>query len=206
MILETCNFSLSMDVKEAEESFEKLTLSSYAGENVSSVATDALKLIKIMNGSYAMGIRTGSDLLKKVSSTSSDYFNRTIFGHLDKAYRMEDKYMLKDPGLLKKDPEYSKYGPVAICGLLQDEYGRLYKAKDWPALTSSLESNNDTTISSSEDKQKRCHECGSLEHLRDKCPKLGRAPHQKSSSGGNTSSSDGNSSSTTTTNEDGDFE
>ena len=66
-----------MDVKEAEESFEKLTLKNYAGENVSSLATDALKLIKIMSGSYAMEIPTGSNLLKRVSSTSLDYFNRT---------------------------------------------------------------------------------------------------------------------------------
>ena len=77
--------------------------------------------------------------------------------------------MLKDPGLLKKDPEYSQYRPVAFCGLLQDEYGRLYKAKDWSALTSSLESNNVTTISSSGDKKKRCHKCGSTDHLRDTC-------------------------------------
>ena len=54
--------------------------------------------------------------------TSSDYFNRTIFGYLDNAHRMEDKYMLKDPGLLKKDALYSKYGPIALCGVLQEEY------------------------------------------------------------------------------------
>ena len=91
-----------MDVRDAEDSFKALKLSDYAGENISALATDALKLIKVINGSYAMNVGTGSDLLKKISSTSSDYFNCTVFGHLDQAHRMEDKYMLKDPGLLKR--------------------------------------------------------------------------------------------------------
>ena len=155
MVLETCNISLTMDVKEAENSFNELKLSDYSGENISALATDALKLIKIMSGSYALDVRIGSNLLKKVSSTSSDYFNRTIFGHLDKAHRMEDKYMLKDPGLLKKDPLYSKYGPIAVCGILQEEYGRLYKEKDWPALTATLQSNNITTVTSSRKSEKK---------------------------------------------------
>ena len=33
------------------------------------------------------------------------------------------------------DPDYSKYGPIGICGYLQDEYGRLFKNGRWPALT-----------------------------------------------------------------------
>ena len=106
--------------------------------------------------------------------------------------------MIKDPSLLKKDPLYSTYGPVAICGFLQKEYGRLFKDKDWPTLTSSFESNNVTTVISSrkaQDKKKRCHECGSEDHLQNTCPLLGRAPHQKqqsliaSSSSGSSSSS-----------------
>ena len=104
MILETCNISISMDVTDAEQSFNNLQLSDYPGENVSALATDALKYIKIMNGAYSLPLRTGSKLFKKVSKTSSEYFNRTIFTHLDLAHRMEDKYALKDPGLLKKDP------------------------------------------------------------------------------------------------------
>ena len=51
-----------MDVKEAENSFEKLNLSNYSGENVSALAIDALRLIKIMSGSYALDIRTGSNI------------------------------------------------------------------------------------------------------------------------------------------------
>ena len=48
---------------------------------------------------------------------------------------MEDKYALKDPTLLKQDPLYPKYGPIGICGILQEEYSWLYKAKDWPSLS-----------------------------------------------------------------------
>ena len=65
MVLETCNISLTMDVKEAENSFNELKLSDYSAENVSALATDALKLIKIMNGSYALDVCIGSNLLKR---------------------------------------------------------------------------------------------------------------------------------------------
>ena len=51
---------------------------------------------------------------------------------------MENKYKLKDPALLKKDSEYSAYGPIDICGLIQSKYGALYAEKDWPALSQSL--------------------------------------------------------------------
>ena len=119
-----------MDVKGAEEDLEKLSLSSFPGENISAFATSVLKLIKIMDSAYALPLRTGSDILKKVSNTSSEYFNRIVFKYLDETYRMEDKYALKDPALLKSDQLYSKYGPISICGILQVEYGQLYKAKD----------------------------------------------------------------------------
>ena len=135
MILETCNISVSMDVKGAQDDLTTLELSSFAGENVSAFAILALKLIKIMSNAYSLPLRTGSDILRKVTKTSSEYFNRTMFTHLDVAYRMEDKYALKDPALLRQDPLYPKYGPIGICGILQEEYSRLYKAKDWPALS-----------------------------------------------------------------------
>ena len=130
MILETCNISASMDVKGAQDDLEALELSSFAGENVSAFAITALKLIKIMSSAYSLPLRTGSDISRKTTKTSSEYFNRTIFTHLDIAYCMEYKYALKDPALLKQDPLYPKYGPIGICGIIQEEYSRLYKAKD----------------------------------------------------------------------------
>ena len=135
MILETCNISVLMDVKGAQDDLTTLELSSFAGENVSAFAISTLKLIKIMSNAYSLPLCTGSDILRKVTKTSSEYFNRTMFTHLDVAYRMEDKYALKDPALLRQDPLYPKYGSIGICGILQEEYSRLYKAKDWPALS-----------------------------------------------------------------------
>ena len=89
-----------------------------------------------MSGYYPMPLNTGSKLLKKVSETQSTYFNRIIHAHLDIVKPMENRYKLKDPVLLKKDTDYSTYGPIGICGLIQSEYGALYSEKDWPALSS----------------------------------------------------------------------
>ena len=65
MILETCNISVSMDVKGAQDDLNALELSSFAGENVSVFAISALKLIKIMSNAYSLPLCTGSDILRK---------------------------------------------------------------------------------------------------------------------------------------------
>ena len=90
MVLETCNISASIDVKGEEKDLSTLQLSSFPGENISAFATAALKLIKVMNSAYSLLLRTGSDLLNKITKQSSDYFNRTIFNHLDNTYQMEE--------------------------------------------------------------------------------------------------------------------
>lgn len=86
MILETCNISISMDITDAEKSFNDLKLSDYPGENVSALTTDTLKYIKIMNEAYSLPLHTGSKLFKKVSKKASEYFNRTNFSYLDQAH------------------------------------------------------------------------------------------------------------------------
>ena len=126
MILEACNASASLDIDGATKKIRELSLSSFPGENVSDLATTALKLINIMDGAYAMPVNIGSTLIRKVSNSSCQYFNRTMFGHLDKARQMEIMYKIKNPMLLKADPLYSRYGPIGICGLLQDEYSKLF--------------------------------------------------------------------------------
>jgi hypothetical protein len=60
MELETCNGSVSYDSHGATESFFALTLDNYPGENIAEFATEALRLIKIMQGGYALPINTGS--------------------------------------------------------------------------------------------------------------------------------------------------
>ena len=134
MTLEACNTSANLDVEGAKESFRTLSLNDFPGENVEAFATEALRLLKIMNGDYAMPLHSGSQLLKKVSQTQSTYFNRRIHGHLDIAKPMENRYKLKDPALLKRDTQYGAYGPMGCCGIIQSKYGELYAEKDWPAL------------------------------------------------------------------------
>ena len=56
-----------LDVKGAQELYDKLQLVDYLGENVSTLASAALKYLKITNTDYAMNIKTGSKLLTKVS-------------------------------------------------------------------------------------------------------------------------------------------
>lgn len=50
MTLDTVNASAELDVKGAKMSFKSLSLSNYPGENVTEMATIALKYIKIVRG------------------------------------------------------------------------------------------------------------------------------------------------------------
>jgi hypothetical protein len=58
--LEICNASVSHDIDGATESFYAVTLDKYPGENIAEFSTEALRLIKIMQGGYALPIDTGS--------------------------------------------------------------------------------------------------------------------------------------------------
>jgi hypothetical protein len=60
MELVTCNASVSYDIDGATESFYALTLDNYPGENIAEFSTEALRLIKIMQGGYALPINTKS--------------------------------------------------------------------------------------------------------------------------------------------------
>ena len=144
MVLDICNSSTDHDIEAATASFKNLGLSNYPGENIEEFTTEALRLIKIMQGSWALPRTLGSDLLHKVSGTSSQYFNRTVFNYLDKVRVMEDKVgETRDPTLLTKDPQYSTYGPIALCSLLQQEYASITKRPNgWPALASKIPQGN----------------------------------------------------------------
>ena len=52
------------------------SLDSYPGENVTDFTTEAQRLIKIMQGDYALPVNTGSKLIQKVTKASCEYFNR----------------------------------------------------------------------------------------------------------------------------------
>ena len=146
MALETCNASVSHDIDGAGVLFSNLKLETYPGENISDFTTEALRLIKIMAGGYALPVHTGSRLLMKVTKTSSEEFNRKVFTLLDSVKTMEYKYKVADPKSLASDPDYPKYGPISLVSTLQQAYERLISFHDWPALASKLpESNNAAT-------------------------------------------------------------
>ena len=74
-----------------------------------------------MDKEYEMPVNVGSTLMRKVTNSSCQYFNRTMFGHLEKARQIESMYKINNQIILKSGPLYSKYEPISICGLLRDE-------------------------------------------------------------------------------------
>jgi hypothetical protein len=66
MALETCNAFVTCGIDGAAQSFADLTLDTYSGKNVSYFAYEALRLIKIMQGGYALPVKTGYQYLQRI--------------------------------------------------------------------------------------------------------------------------------------------
>lgn len=73
MALDTCNASVQRDITGVKTKFDDLSIDSYPGEDITELATEALCLIHILSGSYALPLNIGSQLIKKVSNTSSTF-------------------------------------------------------------------------------------------------------------------------------------
>ena len=162
MALDTCNASVQRDIAGAQQRYENLTLDSFPAEDVTELATEALRLIHILAGSYALPLTLGSMLIKKVKSTSSEFFNRKMFALLDETRTLETKYKLLDPAAMTKDPLYTSYGPYAVCAILQEEHGTLISDSDWPALATKLPESNTIPVTPdqpSTDKNVQCYKC-----------------------------------------------
>ncbi len=176
MALETCNASVFHDIDGAAQVFADLSLDSYPGENVADLSNEALRLIRIMKGGYALPVSTGSRLLQKVARTSCEEFNHAIYTLLDTVKRMERKYKAVDPRKLLNDPSYDKLGPIGLINTLHEMYGHLITDHDWPALATKLpQSNNATTTQHSSAKTSnksdiKCFRCKGNHHVKD-CPK-----------------------------------
>jgi hypothetical protein len=125
MALETCNASVFHDVEGAKKKLEALDLNAYPGENVTNLAGEAQRLLKIMQGAYALPVNTGFTLINKLTSTTSQLFNRKMYALLDVVMALEMEYKLKDPRLFVRDVEYVKYGPLAIVAVIQAAHGML---------------------------------------------------------------------------------
>ena len=131
--------------------FEELNLDSFPTEDVTELATEALRLIHILAGSYALPLTLGTMLIKKVTSTSSEFFNRKMFTLLDEARTLETKYKLQDPASITADPLYTTYSPYAICSKLQEKHGKLISDSDWPALAMKLPESNTLPVALGDD-------------------------------------------------------
>ena len=172
MALDTCNASVQRDIAGAQNRFDDLTLDSYPGEDVTELATEALRLIHILAGSYALPLNLGSKLIKKVTSTSSEFFNRKMFTLLDNVRTLETKYRLLDPATMGDDSSYTLYGPYAICATLQDEHGKLIADSDWPALATKLPESNAAIPEPKNPGEVQCYRCFQWGHKANdpKCP------------------------------------
>ena len=65
MALDACNASVQRDIAGAQEGYNKLSLNDFPAEDVTELATEVLRLIHIMAGSYALPLNLGSTLIKK---------------------------------------------------------------------------------------------------------------------------------------------
>ena len=141
--------SVFHDVKKGtKKKLEALDLNAYPGENITDLADEAQRLLKIMQGAYALPVNTGSTLINKLTGTTTEFFNRKMYALLDVVMTLEMEYELKDPRLFVSDPEYIKYGPMAIVAVIQTAHdGMLLSQHRWPALASSLPQSNNSSVS-----------------------------------------------------------
>ena len=142
MALETCNASVFHDIEGAKKKMDALDLNTYPAENVTDFTSAAQRLIKIMQGAYALPVNSGSNLITKVMNTSSEFFNRKMYALLDSVLTLEMEYELTDPRLFVNDKDYTKFGPLAIVAIMQAAHEMLLSQHRWPALTSTLPQSN----------------------------------------------------------------
>ena len=180
MALDTCNASVQRDIAGAQKKYDELTLDSYPGENVTDLATEALRLTHILAGAYALPLNLGTKLIKKVTNMSSEFFNRKMFTLLDQAHTLETKYRLLDPATMGSDSDYTSFGPYAVCTVLQEEHGKLIADSDWPALAAKLPESN--TAAPAPEVSVQCYKCHQWGHKANdpRCPLYRTKPSDKS--------------------------
>jgi hypothetical protein len=142
MVMDICNASQSFDVEGAQKSLEDLVLEDLMGEDATACTGVAQKYINILQSGYAPPYRTGSKLLKKLTSTSCEEFNRKAFAKLDDVKGMEGKYKITDPKAITLDPNYATLGPIGIVAWAQKEHTQLVTNHEWSALAAKLAVSN----------------------------------------------------------------
>jgi len=88
---------VAQDIEGAKVLLYTLLILSFYWENVIECVTEARRLVKIIQSGYALQISTGSMLLNKFTSKSSELFNHSVHNLQNKVKRMEREYKLTDP-------------------------------------------------------------------------------------------------------------
>jgi hypothetical protein len=179
MAMDICNASHYFDIEGAQERCDDLKLEDFQGEDVTACTAAAQKYIKVLQSVYAPPFRTGSKLLKKLTLSSCEEFNRKAFALLDLVKQMEGTYKLADPKLITQDTDYPTLGPIGSVAWAQKEHTQLVTDHEWPALAAKLPESNlaETNLAKATYASKvkdgvvrKFYLCGSEDHLRPECP------------------------------------
>jgi hypothetical protein len=190
MAMDICNASKSFDIEGAQERFDDLKLEDFQGEDVTACTAAAQKYIKILQSGYAPPYRTGLKLIKKLTVSSCQEFNRKAFAQPDLVKRMEGAYKLADPKRITQDTDHATLGPIGIMAWAQKEHTQLVTDHEWPAMASKLPESNlaETNLAKSsyaskvkDGFERTCYQCGSKDHLRPECT---QPPKEGERSGG----------------------
>lgn len=85
-----------------------------------------------MENGYTFPVDLCSGLIKKITSSTTTYFNRTICNTSDHILETERRFWTKGSKLLRLDPSYSRYGPIGLCIILQERLSHLwFRRQPW---------------------------------------------------------------------------
>ena len=85
-------FCCNQGIEGAGKAFTNISLNEYSGENISDLASTAIRHTKVMRGTYALTRKLGTTLFLKIWRTSSDNFNKNILNYYADTDEMENKY------------------------------------------------------------------------------------------------------------------
>jgi hypothetical protein len=171
MALETCHGSVALDIEGAKLALVSLSLSSYHEENVTDCATEAQRIIKLMQSGYALPVSTGSLLLGNFTHTSCEYFNRKVYNLLNRVRYMEHKYKLTDSKAIIFDPEYKELGPLGLVAVLLEWHSNRLADRMWTALIALRQSNVASSARGTSNRGGcKCYICQDPGNLANRCP------------------------------------
>jgi len=197
MVLDVCHASFAFKMDNAAKILTKLSFATFPGENVSKLSNETQRFIKIMKEGYALPYYLGSQIIQKVCSTPSMYFNRTMYNLLDRVLALKKGHgHHRDPKLLERDPNYKKCGPLGLCVAMRENCSDLVITDQWPALKHTIPSGNlgavtknpPPTLEKKDSNGMKFYNCESEYHLIAHCsePRKDPSPGSNASKSGST--------------------